>query len=227
MVKKIYFFLCVFILMGTYQSIAQVIKAEALLGLNLTQVEGDEVYGFKKPGINIGAGAMIPLGKNWDISFEITYNQKGAKQGDQYNDTIDDVPVTGAYKLRLNYAEIPVLIHYTDKEFLTIGAGFSFGRLVGIQEYEHGSRVDETTLTSNTYDRNDFSYIVDLRVRLKGPLKLALRYQNSMVKIRTREFDNITGDTWSRDQYNKVITLRLIYMFNEKLSRRTIKPDQQ
>ncbi len=219
--------MCVFILMGTYQSIAQVIKAEALLGLNLTQVEGDEVYGFKKPGINIGAGAMIPLGKNWDISFEITYNQKGAKQGDQYNDTIDDVPVTGAYKLRLNYAEIPVLIHYTDKEFLTIGAGFSFGRLVGIQEYEHGSRVDETTLTSNTYDRNDFSYIVDLRVRLKGPLKLALRYQNSMVKIRTREFDNITGDTWSRDQYNKVITLRLIYMFNEKLSRRTIKPDQQ
>ena len=219
--------MCVFILMGTYQSIAQVIKAEALLGLNLTQVEGDEVYGFKKPGINIGAGAMIPLGKNWDISFEITYNQKGAKEGDQYNDTIDDVPVTGAYKLRLNYAEIPVLIHYTDKEFLTIGAGFSFGRLVGIQEYEHGSRVDGTTLTSNTYDKNDFSYIVDLRVRLKGPLKLALRYQNSMVKIRTREFNNIIGDTWSRDQYNKVITLRLIYMFNEKLSRRTINPDQQ
>jgi hypothetical protein len=226
MVKKGLFILCLIVSTISYQLTAQIIKAEALLGLNLTQVEGDEVYGFKKPGINIGAGVMIPFAKNWDVSFEITYNQKGAKEGEQYRDTIDGEPVNGAYKLRLNYAEIPVLIHYTDKEFFTIGAGFSFGRLVGIQEWEHGVR-EATSLNSNTYEKNDFSYIFDLRIRLKGPLKLALRYQNSMVKIRTREFSNFNGDTWTRDQYNKVITLRLIYMFNEKLSRRTFNPDQQ
>ncbi len=220
MVKKSLILFCLFVLVGVYRSNAQTIKAEALLGINLSQVEGDEVYGFKKPGINLGIGAMVPFAKNWDVSFEITYNQKGATQKDQYKDTINDIPVTGAYKLRLNYAEIPVLIHYTDKDFLTIGAGFSFGRLVGVKEWEHGRVVDTTTLNSGTYAKNDFSYIIDLRVRLKGPLKLALRYQNSMVKIRTRQFDNVTGDVWTRDQYNKVLTLRLIYMFNEKPRRK-------
>ncbi len=216
MVKKSLVLCCLFILVAAYQAKAQVIKTEALLGLNLSQVEGDEVYGFKKPGINLGIGAMVPFAKNWDVSFEITYNQKGATQKEQYQDTIDGIPINGAYKLRLNYAEIPLLIHYTDKDFLTIGAGFSFGRLVGVKEWEHKRVVESTTLNSGTYNKNDWSYIIDLRVRLKGPLKLALRYQNSMVKIRTRQFDNISGDVWTRDQYNKVLTLRLIYMFNEK-----------
>jgi len=198
---------------------AQIIKSEAILGFNLTQVEGDEVAGFKKFGLNVGAGAMIPFGKNWDFSLEIVFNQKGAREGVQYRDTIDGKPVTGAYKIRLNYAEIPVLIHYTDKDLLTIGAGFSYGRLVGVQEWEHGRIVESTTLNSNTYNNHDFNYIIDVRIKLKGPLKLSARYQNSMIKIRTREFINTNGDTWSRDQYNKVLTFRLIYVFNESKSR--------
>lgn len=223
MVKKGLILIVVVLFVGFHQLNAQIIKGEALLGFNLSQVEGDEVAGFKKPGINIGAGAMIPFGKNWDISFEITYNQKGAREGDQYIDTIAGIPVTGAYKLRLNYAEIPILIHYTDKDLITIGAGFAYGQLVGVQEWEHNRQVDSTNLNSGTYSKSDFSYIIDLRIKLKGPLKLAIRYQNSINKIRTREFKNeYTGDVWTRDQYNKVITLRLIYMFNEKVSRRTI-----
>ncbi|OFY51496.1 MAG: hypothetical protein A2W85_00965 [Bacteroidetes bacterium GWF2_41_31] len=198
---------------------AQIIKSEAIVGFNLTQVEGDEVAGFKKPGINLGVGALIPFGKNWDLSFEVTYNQKGAREGDQYRDTIDGQPITGAYKVRLNYAEIPVLIHYTDKDLLTIGAGFSYGRLVGVKEWEHGRLVETTTVNSNTYEKSDFNYIIDVRIKLKGPLKLSARYQNSMKKIRTREFNNITGATWTRDQYNKVLTFRLIYVFNESKSR--------
>lgn len=200
--------------------VAQIIKGEALLGLNLTQVEGDEVHGFRKTGINLGAGVLIPFAKNWDVSMEVTFNQKGANQRDQYRETdsLGNV-TTGAYKLRLNYVEIPVLIHYTDKEFITIGAGFSWGRLVGVQEWEHGNRVESTTLASGIYNKNDFSYIIDARIRIVGPLKFGVRYQNSMVKIRTREFENSSGDKWTRNQFNKVLTFRLIYIFNEERSR--------
>ncbi|MBC8319476.1 MAG: PorT family protein [Bacteroidetes bacterium] len=201
--------------------IGQIIKGETLVGINLTQVEGDEVHGFRKPGLNIGAGALIPFSKNWDVSLEVTFNQKGANQGTQYNET-DSIGQTtsGAYKLRLNYVEVPVLIHYTDKEFISVGAGFSWGRLVSVQEWEHGIRVEETTLNSGTYDKNDFSYILDARIKIKGPLKFGVRYQNSLVKIRTREFTDFAGNSWTRDQFNKVLTFRLIYIFNEEQSRR-------
>ena len=200
--------------------VGQIIKGEALLGLNLTQVEGDEVHGFKKVGLNIGAGVLIPFNKNWDVSMEVTFNQKGATQKDQYieTDSLGNI-TTGAYKLRLNYVEVPVLIQYTDKEFITIGAGFSWGRLVGVQEWEHGKRVESTSLNSGVYNKNDFCYIIDARIRIIGPLKFGVRYQNSMVKSRTREFENSNSDSWTRDQFNKVLTFRLIYIFNEERSR--------
>ncbi|RLD83817.1 MAG: hypothetical protein DRJ10_02730 [Bacteroidetes bacterium] len=207
--------------------VGQIIKGEALLGLNLSHVQGDEVSGFKKVGLNIGAGVLVPFKKNWDVSMEVNYNQKGARQPDQYDDTdsLGNV-TTGAYKLRLNYVEVPILIHYTDKEFLTIGGGFSWGRLVGVQEWEHGNLVPTTTLDSDVYKKNDFSYIIDLRIKVKGPLKFSVRYQSSMAKIRTREFENVyTGDKWTRDQYNKVLTFRLIYVFNETQSKRN-KPTE-
>ena len=209
-------FACVF----SKKTHAQIIKGEALVGFNLTQVEGDEVVGFRKLGVNLGLGAMIPFGNKWDVSMEISYTQKGARQKEQYSDsTSSGSPITGAYKLRLNYVEVPIMVHFTDKDFLTIGAGFSWGRLVGVQEWEHGQLIEGTTLNSGTYDKNDFSYVIDLRLRIKGPLKFGVRYQNSMMIIRTRTFENLTGDTWERDQYNKVLSFRLIYMFNESQSR--------
>lgn len=204
-------------------SIAQIIKGEAIIGLNMTQVEGDEVHGFKKPGLHIGAGALIPFKKKWDVSMEVTFTQKGANQRAQYSDTSNTgVILTGQYKLRLNYVEVPVLVHFTDRDFLTIGAGFSWGRLVGIQEWEHGNRVETTNLNSGTYDKNDFSYIIDVRVKIAGPLKFGIRYQNSMVKIRTREFEDFGGNTWSRDQFNKVLTFKLVYIFGEERSKQNL-----
>lgn len=204
-----------------FKSIGQIIKGKAILGLNLTQVEGDEVHGFKKPGLQIGAGALIPFGNKWDVGMEVLFNQKGANQRAQYpNDTLSSGKIeTGQYKLRLNYVEIPVLVHFTDKDFLTIGAGFSWGRLVGVQEWEHGNLMESTTLTSDTYNKNDFSYIIDVSIKIKGPLKFGVRYQNSMAKIRTRQYEDYTGYTWTRDQFNKVITFKLLYIFNEEQSK--------
>lgn len=219
---RIFFLITLIICAVQIDSIGQIIKGEAVLGLNMTQVEGDEVHGFKKPGLHIGAGALIPFGKKWDIGMQVTFNQKGATQRKQYQDTLTTGEIlTGQYKVRLNYVEVPVLVHFTDKDFITIGAGFSWGRLVGVQEWEHGKLVPTTTLNSGTYDKNDFSYIVDLRIKVYGPLKFGVRYQNSMMKIRTREFIDFAGEKWTRDQFNKVLTFKLVYIFNEEQSRQS------
>lgn len=216
---KLFFVLVLLAILGGVNTVqSQIIKGEAILGLNLTQVDGDEVYGFKRIGANLGAGAMIPFAKNWDVSIEATFNQKGAYQKEQYpGDSLN-----GAYKLRLNYAEVPVIVHYTDKNFISAGLGFSWGRLVGVNEWEHGLKT-ATSLNSGTYAKDDFAAIFDVRLRILGPLLVNVRYQYSLAKIRTRDFYNLAGDTWTRDQFNNVISFRLIYMFNEKQSKRVLK----
>jgi len=209
---------------------AQIIKGEAIVGMNLTQVDGDEVFGFKKLGANLGAGVMIPFGKRgrWDVSFETLYTQKGSKQRAQYSDSLNNgTVITGEYKLNLNYVEIPVMVMYTDKEFISAGAGLSWARLVGVKEYEHGNLVETTTLNNDVYNKNDFSILADFRVRIYKSLKFNLRYQYSLFKIRTREFEDLAGNTWTRDQYNNVITFRLIWVFNEVQSRKNFSSTAQ
>ncbi len=216
MSKKALFLLSVIFLATLSQKLsAQIIKGEAIAGFNLSQVDGDMFYGFKKFGFNVGAGAMIPFGKNWDVSIEVLYNQKGARQRSKVFDTI----CTYDYKLRLNYAEVPVLIHYTDKDFITAGAGFSWGRLVGASEWENGIKTS-TTAKNGVYAINDFNIIGEVRIKIKGPLKFNVRYAYSLSPLREREFTNCDTNTkFTRQQYNNLITVRLVYMFGEERSK--------
>lgn len=212
--KCFLFCLVMFVLAG--QLNAQIFKGEAIMGMNLSQVDGDEVYGFHRVGANVGAGVLIPFGKKgrWDASFEALFTQDGAYQSPQYSDSL-----SYEYELHLNYAQIPVMVMFTDKEFISFGAGFSWGRLVGVKEWEHGKLVDSTTMNSGTYNKNDYCVLADFRIRVYKSLKFNLRYQYSLTKIRTREFSDLSGNTWTRDQFNNVISFRLIYVFGETKSR--------
>ena len=60
----------------------------------------------------------------------------------------------------------------------------------------------------------------DLRFRIYKKLKFNIRYAYSLAKIRTRTFEDFQGQTWTRDQFNNLITFRLVYMINEKLPAR-------
>ncbi len=214
----VFIFGLLFVFILNNQLNAQIIKGEVMAGLNMTQVDGDEVFGFKKPGFSIGAGAMIPFHENFDLSLETNYNQKGASQKAQY---ISD-SLNGAYKLYLNYLEIPVLVHYTDKDLISIGTGFSWGRLVGAKEFEHG-RQTATTAQNGVYKPNDFCVLLDLRLKVYQSLKFNFRFSYSILSLRTRAFSNLQGDTWTRDQYNKVLTFRLLYIFNEERSKQNFQ----
>ena len=190
------------------------------MGGNLTQVDGDEVYGFKKVGFNVAAIAIMPIKKKWAISLEATFSQKGAYQ--KYPREANPDKSLPYYNLRLNYAEVPVLIHFTDKEFLTFGLGLSWGRLVGVKEIEWGVQTP-LTLYSGEYGRDDINGIIDIRVPVYHRLSFDIRYAYSFLKIRTRTFTSPSGSQTTREQYNNIITFRLYYIFNE----RKIRPNDK
>lgn len=196
---------------------SQLFKGYTATGFNLTQVDGDEVFGYKKFGLNLGVGVVMPVAKKWSISLENSFSQKGSYQSPRFIDS-----ASGEYRLILHYVEVPLMIHFEDKETMTFGAGVSWGRLVNVKEYEHGTIVPGTTL-KGPYNRTDWDIIGDIRFRIYKQLKFNFRYSYSLVKIRTRTFNN-TQQNWTRKQYNNILSLRLIYMFNEKHQKK--KPEK-
>lgn len=204
----------------------QRIKGEIIAGMNLSQVDGDEIYGFDKVGLNMGLGAIVPLGKHFAFSIETLFNQKGSYQGKQEEDVIKDslgniIAIwTKEYKLKLDYLEVPLMFHFVDKDILSVGTGISYGRLVNVKEWEQGKFVESTTLNSGPYIRNDYNVLFDLNFRIHKKIsrfKFNIRYAYSMSKIRTRDFYDIYGEYIdTRDQYNNLFSIRLIYVFNEQ-----------
>jgi hypothetical protein len=187
-------------------------------GVNATQVDGDELYGFKHYGFNIGPSVIIPFtkSKKWSVTMELLFSQYGSYE--KYAD-IDTLP-RPYYKLNLDYVQIPVLVHFTDKNIVAGGVGFSYGQLVAVSEWEHGQRT-ETNL-QGPYKKNDFNVLADVKIKLWQRLWFNFRYAYSMVKIRTRVFHDQNHPLnpaydWTRDQYNNVLTFRLTYVFNQEI----------
>ena len=180
-------------------------------GMNLTQVDGDEVYGYHKVGGHLGVAAILPL-NNWDITLETVFNQKGAHQKPIY--PADSL--TGEYWLKLNYLEIPLTVHYTDRNLIGAGVGFSYGRLLSFSEEEHSGNQPPYS-DSVTFSNNDINVLADVYLRIWKKLKFNVRFAYSIVPIRERTFDpSSVVDPWTRKQYNNVLTFRLVYVFNEQ-----------
>jgi hypothetical protein len=208
-------------------SFSQRILGAVSAGVNLSQVDGDEVYGYKKVGFNGGPSVIIPFGKDkkWSITMELLFSQLGSRQRSVYSSidtTRDSTRFYDGYRLSLNYVQIPVLVHFTDKRIIAGGIGFLYGQLVGATEYEdyndNRGFVRTPTNFQGPYTKSDFQVLADVRVRIFKGSWFNARYSYSILPIRKREFVNpFFGNTWFRKQYNNVITLRLVYIFNDIL----------
>jgi hypothetical protein len=191
---------------------SQRIRGGFAFGFNATQVDGDEIFGFRKYGIHAGAVGTLPLRNNFLFSLETLYSQKGANQPNR-------TAYYRQYRVDLDYVEVPFMLQYNDKDMFTVGAGFAFSRLIGVKEWEKGERTTTTLFGENAhFDRADYMALIDLKFRIVQRLSMNVRYQYSLDKIRLAQFsDDFQQKKWERKQYNNQITFRLAYMFNEPL----------
>ena len=199
---------------------AQIFQGYVTAGFNFSKVEGDRVnnnmLAFNKPGINSGVGVILDLGNNFSTSMELDFNQKGALKRNGDPDSLKP-----AYLTRLNFIDIPVLIHYTDKETFTIGTGLSYARLVGIKWVVNG-RILSNNINDGYFSENNVDWITDFKMSLVKGLKFNFRYYYSLTSIWSGTEDQLleTVDGLKQDmiQNNSMISIRLIWVFNEKES---------
>lgn len=230
-------FFVIFLFMTAGHVQAQRFIGSVVAGMNAAQIEGDDIHGFLKIGVNAGAGVTLHLNEkqSWSVSTELLYVQKGSRKHCQagYFDTtnyapamFEDVKDGTAFNPRikcnisLDYVQIPVLFHYEDmKSGCSFGLGFSWSRLVRAKEIYNGF-TRTTNVRSKTYNINDLSVLADVNIRLYKNLTFNLRYEYSMIPIREMlfEYRRNNGDITSEWHkfYNHLISFRLIYFINEK-----------
>ncbi len=211
---------------------AQLFKGYAVGGLNLAQIDGDEVYGFNRYSPQIGVGVIVPLNpktpsKGWQASMEVLFSQRGARE------KLDPF----AYNTTLSYVDIPIMLHYVDDiGGWTFGAGIQYGRLLKVREnwglpdsviagFERPFDYPQPP----AFNKNDLCVVGEIRFTVWEKIKFSFRYQYSLLPIRDDVwfYNGVAAGSpsmggyksWSRDFKNNYMSLRIIYVFNERSSR--------
>ncbi len=184
---------------------AQLFKAGFVAGVSLMQIEGDEMYGFDKIGFSGGVMVDTYIKDNMSVSMEILFSQRGSKSG------VAERNIGRDLEIAWNYIEIPVLFNYKDEKGKgTIGGGLSLGRLVSATYYKADIEDPDFYTGDNTPKEWDVSLAVNLGYNIKPFWQAGLRWTYSLTPVLT----GLTTDLEERGQYNNVVTLRTIFLFN-------------
>jgi hypothetical protein len=203
--KILYFLILAFaFLLCTDSLFSQSIGGGAILGFNASQVDGDQLAGYHKAGLNLGLTGIIPINKKMAVGMEILFNQKGSVKNPNPKD-----PSASSYKLRLDYLDVPVLFMFKDKEKAIFSSGFSYGTLVNFFESVNGSE-NLYPEGSNPYTPYDVNWIADIKYSIIPNLYINYRFVYSVLGIRT--YVDYMGRV--RQQYNHYMSFRLVYLIN-------------
>lgn len=176
-------------------------RLSLLAGMNASQIHGDDVFGFNKAGLNVGGQVNILLDrKDWVGRFQpsvgIGFSQLGSSASG------NDNPSLTLQRFKLNYAQIPVMIHYVDQRWM-FSAGFAYGRLVNTKFIDpYGD--DVTDVETGSYRKSGVTFIGGGTIYATRNIGLNINWERSLYSIR------ISGIA---RQVHESISFRMVYTF--------------
>ena len=192
-----------FILFGAH-AMGQRFDAGLLAGFNASQVEGDNLKGYHKPGILAGIFVQTDIMPTIFTGMEIKYSQKGSRRRIRAND-----PAPSVYIMRLGYVDIPLFVGFRTNERTTVVGGVTAGYLVHSGEYnEYGLFPPPDRHEFNRFDLQPFA---GFQFALLDEVKLDLRLALSILPIRGHPGEDATTSYWLNNQFNNVISLAFYY----------------
>jgi len=164
----------------------QTFGAAITLGGNAAQIDGDELAGYHKLGLNGGIRGTASLGGRWDLSLELLYSERGSST---YN------AVSGPQlrrEINLSYFELPVLVSVKDwlvadnrGDYYRVRAfaGLSYARLISASVYDDNSASGYNDELAAAFNSNDIAGIVGIGYTAFRNWEVSARYTRSFVKI--------------------------------------------
>lgn len=178
-------FCCLLLVFGGFITLqAQRFTGGLVVGLNLTQIDGDNQGGYRQFGLKAGGFVQYPLGPNLWLQPELIFDQMGAR--DQ----------NGLFNIRLQYISLPVMIQATIPVELDEGKPFPVRLEAGLEGgYLLSSRdaaFDRPLLDPLT--RADLRASLGVEFRMGPRSAFHIRFGRSIVSI----FPNTGMPTFSR-----------------------------
>jgi len=173
-------------------------KLGLIAGLNAAQINGDDIAGYNKLGLEAGAEVSYRIKESWMPSVSILFSQKGSRSEPRLDGFLTH------YKL--NYVSVPVMMHYMDGG-VRISGGLSYNRL--ISTYFLQRDFDETAEREPYYRNTDINVILGFGYFTGNNWGFDLRWSNSTFSIVNIDFGNIINEP----QINRLLTFRTIYLF--------------
>lgn len=187
-------------------------------GITGSQVDGDKYYGFNKGGFTIGATAQYPLSPKFLAALEINFIQKGAQSRSIVN--TGGIAFPNIYNLRVNYAEIPLMVKFYDRKSFGLGVGASYNRVIGTPKQFRDPFVTPQVKGVEQFNDYDISTIGEASYYFNPTLQMNLRYTYGWTPMGYSSASDYEGGRC----FNKAIVVRVGYIFgqdfDEKRSRK-------
>lgn len=184
------------------------------VGCNITQVDGDGYSGYHKIGLNLGPVVYARFSDRFGASIAINFSQKGAISKN-YTENSFGIGYVDDYSIKLNYIEVPLLLHVFTDNRINVGVGASYARLISAKE--RAVTYAQVNIDPNIYPfrKNDFNVMGELNYMFYKGWFIGARYAYSIASI--RDADKIPlgygGGRFTR-QFNNIFNFKLIYLIH-------------
>lgn len=174
---------------------AQTFNGGLVLGMNATQIDGDNLAGYNNAGLVAGVYVFTEFSRNWRGLMEIKYSGKGAG-------TKKDNP--NILKIRLNYVDVPFVASYTPVENLWLEMGLSANYYFKGRIYQDGwNDLDEEP---NPFD---LMWLAGINYQLLLNMSIGARYSYSLMPVAGE--NSLTTPWWVTPWHNDVVTFSLYF----------------
>ncbi len=180
-IKIVPFALAAFLFFNQKIAAQRTFHAGIIAGFTAAQLDGDEAYGFHKPGLQGGGRVAININEKQQLSLEMLFTQRGSRQPSE-----PKIGVLG-FKVLTNYIDIPVQWHYNDWLIadggdsyykVSVNLGLYYGRLLGYKsEYDQDPFLDSRLDAAN---KNDIGYMAGASFFLNRHIGFTVRYCRSI-----------------------------------------------
>ena len=170
---------------------AQSFRAQAILGLNASQIDGDGLWGYNQAGILGGVKVALPLSDAIAAQAGMMYSAKGSRSSEYEPFSI----------WRLTYLELPVEIQGRLVDQVYLFGGLSPNYLIKVRQ-ENGSGFTDSR---RGYQSFDLCFVAGILYRFAD---------NAGVQARIS--DGLGSSSEVQYLRNRALSFALVYYFSDK-----------